>query len=164
MDCICAVGQVTAGGRIVSSKKQLCHEIAMEVCLVGRNSETPVILSQTVPLTAARRRSSSSSHRQQKNTLDVIPEAEELGKRSSSRSCLMMIDQPRLVSAISLSLSLSLCVCLRPNPKRSFCTNSLQEGKLWLMLLLGFLCPAENRWQSIHGLQWQRWWSWRTRL
>lgn len=97
MDCICAVGQVAAGGRIVSSKKQLCHEIAMEVCLVGRNLETPVILSQTVPLTAARRRSSSSSsHRQQKNTLDVIPEAEELGKRSSSRSCLMMIDQPRL--------------------------------------------------------------------
>ncbi|CAK9275748.1 unnamed protein product [Sphagnum jensenii] len=87
MDCICAVGQVAAGGRIVSSKKQLCHEIAMEVCLVGRNSETPVILSQTVPLTAARRRSSSSSsHRQQKNTLDVIPEAEELGKRSSSLS------------------------------------------------------------------------------
>lgn len=108
MDCICAVGQVAAGGRIVSSKKQLCHEIAMEVCLVGRNSETPVILSQTVPLTAARRRSSSSSsHRQQKNTLDVIPEAEELGKRSSSRSCLMMIDQPRLVSAISLSVCLS---------------------------------------------------------
>jgi hypothetical protein len=105
MDCICAVGRVAAGGRIVSSKKQLCHEIAMEVCLVGRNSETPVILSQTVPLTAARRR--SSSHRQQKNTLDVIPEAEELGKRSSSRSCLMMIDQPRLVSAISLSLSVS---------------------------------------------------------
>jgi hypothetical protein len=159
MDCICAVGQVAAGGRIVASKKQLCHEIAMEVCLVGRNSETPVILSQTVPLTAARRRSSSSSsHRQQKNTLDVIPEAEELGKRSSSRSCLMLIDQPRLVSAISLSL------CLQPNPKRSSCTNSLQEGKLWLMLLLGFLCPAENRWQSIHGLQSQRWWSWRTRL
>jgi hypothetical protein len=56
MDCICAVGRVAAGGRIVSSKKQLCHEIAMEVCLVGRNSETPVILSQTVPLTAASRR------------------------------------------------------------------------------------------------------------
>jgi hypothetical protein len=64
---------------------------------------------------------------------------------------LMMIDQPRLVSAISLSLSLSLC--LQPNPKRSSCTKSLQERKLWLMLLLGFLCPAENRWQSIHGLQ-----------
>jgi hypothetical protein len=69
----------------------------MEVCLVGRHLGTPVILSQTVHLTAARRRSN-----RQTNTLDVIPEAEELGKLGS----LMMIDELALVSLAIV------CVCV----------------------------------------------------
>jgi hypothetical protein len=90
LDCTCVVGQagcVFSRSRLddyssfVSSSSLLP---AMEVCLVGRHLGIPVILSQTVHLTAARRRSN-----RQTNTLDVIPEAEELGKLGS----LMMIDE-----------------------------------------------------------------------
>jgi hypothetical protein len=90
LDCTCVVGQagcVFSKSRLddySSFASSLSLLPAMEVCLVGRHLGTPVILSQTVHLTAARRRSN-----RQTNTLDVIPEAEELGKLGS----LMMIDE-----------------------------------------------------------------------
>lgn len=89
LDCTCVVGQagcVFSKTRLDDYSSFLSSSLlpAMEVCLVGRHLGTPVILSQTVHLTAARRRSN-----RQTNTLDVIPEAEELGKLGS----LMMIDE-----------------------------------------------------------------------
>jgi hypothetical protein len=104
LDCTCVVGQagcVFSKSRLddySSFVSSLSLLPAMEVCLVGRHLGTPVILSQTVHLTAARRRSN-----RQTNTLDVIPEAEELGKLGS----LMMIDELALVS-----LAVCVCVCV----------------------------------------------------
>ncbi len=67
---------------------------AMEVCLVARNLGTPVILIQSVHLTAPRR---GSSCRQ--STLEAIPEAEEVGKRSNLMTMTITEQQPKLVSA-----------------------------------------------------------------
>ncbi len=102
LDCTCVVGQagcVFSKTRLDDYSSFLSSSLlpAMEVCLVGRHLGTPVILSQTVHLTAARRRSN-----RQTNTLDVIPEAEELGKLGS----LMMIDELALVSLAVV------CVCV----------------------------------------------------
>jgi hypothetical protein len=66
----------------------------MEVCLVARNLGTPVILIQSVHLTAPRR---GSSCRQ--STLEAIPEAEEVGKRSNLMTMTITEQQPKLVSA-----------------------------------------------------------------
>jgi hypothetical protein len=103
LDCTCVVGQagcVFSKTRLDDYSSFLSSSLlpAMEVCLVGRHLGTPVILSQTVHLTAARRRSN-----RQTNTLDVIPEAEELGKLGS----LMMIDELALVSLAVVCV----CVC-----------------------------------------------------
>ncbi len=92
MENSCVVGQ---GGCAFSRGRQHEHTrmptatpAAMEVCMVGRDSGTPVILTQTVQLTARRRPTWQAS-------LDVIPEAEVLGKPPYR---VMMVDEPGLVS------------------------------------------------------------------
>jgi hypothetical protein len=92
MDCSCVVGQagcVFLKGRNDSSypSMSLVHPV-MEVCIVGRFSGTPVILSQTVQILARRR-----VNRQ--ITLDAIPESEAVGR---SQTSLMAVDPPQLVS------------------------------------------------------------------
>jgi hypothetical protein len=92
MDCSCVVGQagcVFLKGRNDSSypSMSLVHPV-MEVCIVGRFSGTPVILSQTVQILARRR-----VNRQ--ITLDAIPESEAVGR---SQTSLMAVDPPQLVA------------------------------------------------------------------
>jgi hypothetical protein len=106
LDCACVV--VGHAGSIFSKLRRHDHNIpcpssssssplsppAMEVCLVARNLGTPVILIQTVHLTAPRRRSSC-----RQSTLEAIPEAEEVGKRSNLTTMTITEQQPKLVSA-----------------------------------------------------------------
>ncbi|CAM6012798.1 unnamed protein product [Sphagnum balticum] len=90
MENSCVVGQ---GGCAFSRVRQREHTrmptatpAAMEVCMVGWDSGTPVILTQTVQLTARRRPNWQAS-------LDVIPEAEVLGKPP-----VMTVDEPGLIT------------------------------------------------------------------
>jgi hypothetical protein len=105
LDCACVV--VGHAGSIFSKLRRHDHNIpcpsssssslsppAMEVCLVARNLGTPVILIQTVHLTAPRRRSSC-----RQSTLEAIPEAEEVGKRRNLMTMTITEQQPKLVSA-----------------------------------------------------------------
>lgn len=97
MDCTCVVGQsgcVFLRGRHDFSSVPGSPP-AMEISVVGRYSESPVFLTQTVQLTA-RRRSIRSA------TLDAIPETEALGEKHST---LRMVDQ-QLVSQCLLTWSL----------------------------------------------------------
>jgi hypothetical protein len=92
MECSCVVGQGGCAflkGRNDSSypSMSLVHPV-MEVCIVGRFSGMPVILSQTVQIVARRR-----VNRQ--ITLAAIPESEAVGR---SQTSLMVVDQPQLVS------------------------------------------------------------------
>jgi len=92
MECSCVVGQGGCAflkGRNDSSypSMSLVHPV-MEVCIVGRFSGMPVILSQTVQIVARRR-----VNRQ--ITLAAIPESEAVGR---SQTSLMAVDQPQLVS------------------------------------------------------------------
>ncbi|CAK9203487.1 unnamed protein product [Sphagnum jensenii] len=103
LDCACVV--VGHAGSIFSKLRRHDHNIpcpssssssplsppAMEVCLVARNLGTPVILIQTVHLTAPRRRSSC-----RQSTLEAIPEAEEVGKRSNLTTMTITEQQPKL--------------------------------------------------------------------
>jgi hypothetical protein len=106
LDCACVV--VGHAGSIFSKLRRHDHNIqcpssssssplsppAMEVCLVARNLGTPVILIQTVHLTAPQRRSSC-----RQSMLEAIPEAEEVGKRSNLTTMTITEQQPKLVSA-----------------------------------------------------------------
>jgi hypothetical protein len=106
LDCACVV--VGHAGSIFSKLRRHDHNMprpssssssslsppAMEVCLVARNLGTPVVLIQTVHLTAPRRRSSC-----RQSTLEAIPEAEEVGKRSDLMTMTITEQQPKLVSA-----------------------------------------------------------------
>ena len=89
MDCSCVVGH--SGCVFLRGRHDFCtvpgSPPAMEISVVGRYSESPVFLTQTVQLTA-RRRSMRLA------TLDAIPETEAFGEKHSA---LRMVDQ-QLVS------------------------------------------------------------------
>jgi hypothetical protein len=132
LDCACVV--VGHAGSIFSKLRRHDHNIpcpssssssplsppAMEVCLVARNLGTPVILIQTVHLTAPRR---GSSCRQ--STLEAIPEAEEVGKRSNLMTMTITEQQPKLVSASKRHII--FCVVLSKSTGAQYVTLKIKS-------------------------------------
>jgi len=95
MECNCVVGQsgcVFLKGRNDYPSMSLAPAPVVEVCVVGRFSGTPVILTRTVQMSARRRLN-------RQITLDAIPESEAIGRTSTS-SLIAMDHQPQLVSRI----------------------------------------------------------------
>jgi hypothetical protein len=95
MECNCVVGQsgcVFLKCRNDYPSMSLAPAPVVEVCVVGRFSGTPVILTRTVQMSARRRLN-------RKITLDAIPESEAVG-RTSTGSLIAMDHQPQLVSRI----------------------------------------------------------------
>jgi hypothetical protein len=92
MECNCVVGQsgcVFLKCRNDYPSMSLAPAPVVEVCVVGRFSGTPVILTRTVQMSARRRLN-------RKITLDAIPESEAVG-RTSTGSLIAMDHQPQLV-------------------------------------------------------------------
>ncbi|CAK9234287.1 unnamed protein product [Sphagnum jensenii] len=93
MECNCVVGQsgcVFLKGRNDYPSMSLAPAPVVEVCVVGRFSGTPVILTRTVQMSARRRLN-------RQITLDAIPESEAVGRTSTS-SLIAMDHQPQLVT------------------------------------------------------------------
>ncbi|CAK9880666.1 unnamed protein product [Sphagnum jensenii] len=95
MECNCVVGQsgcVFLKGRNDYPSMSLAPAPVVEVCVVGRFSGTPVILTRTVQMSARRRLN-------RQITLDAIPESEAVGRTSTS-SLIAMDHQSQLVNRI----------------------------------------------------------------
>jgi hypothetical protein len=103
-----------------SSSSSSLSPPAMEVCLVARNLGTPVILIQTVHLTAPRRRSSC-----RQSTLEAIPEAEEVAKRSNLMTMTITEQQPKLVSASKRHIM--FCVVLSNSTGAQYVTLNIKS-------------------------------------